>query len=78
MQLLDLPSFLAGVSSPIGSDPDGEIERQVAALALSGECIAAARLALTIGNCYRRNAWLRQFCPATMQAARDQRQAGAE
>lgn len=68
--ILDLPADLPAVLSVVGSDPDGEIERQVAALLLGGEAVAAAALALTIANPYRRDAWLRQFRPATLAAAR--------
>jgi len=50
------------------ADPDGERERAVSALCRS-DIVAAARLALTIQNRYRRAAWLRGFSRATMNAA---------
>lgn len=69
MKILPLPTDLPAVLPVIGSDPDGEKERRVAALALAGDCISAARVALTIEHPIRRDLWLRQFRPATIAAA---------
>lgn len=70
MELHDLPSTLPTVPAANVADPDGETGRALAALALSGDTIGAARLALTIQNDYRRAAWLQHFRPATIAAAR--------
>ena len=70
IELLDLPAFLPTVPAANVADPDGEIERAVAALRLHGDIIGAARLALTIRSDTRRAAWLQHFRPATLAAAR--------
>lgn len=70
MNIVPLPDSLAAVPSPVGSDPDGVKEREVAALALAGDCVAAAGVALTIEHPIRRALWLRQFRPSTLAAAK--------
>lgn len=69
IKILPLPADLPGVPSPIGVDPDGIKERAAAALALAGDCVAAARVALTIAHPIRRAVWLRQFRPTTIARA---------
>lgn len=71
METNDLPSFLVSVPPANVSDPDGDIERALAAAALQGDAVGAARLALTIQNAYRRAAWLQHFRPSTIAAARE-------
>ena len=70
MELHDLPSTLPTVPAANVADPDGAIERALAALALAGDTVGAARLALTIVSPVRRAAWLQHFRPATIAAAR--------
>lgn len=69
MKIASLPDDLPSVPPVIVSDPDGEKERAVAALALTGDCIGAARIALTIEHPIRRDLWLCQFRAATIAAA---------
>ena len=71
MKVLPLPCDLPAVAAVIGADRDGAIERAAWDAARRGDIIAAARLALTIANPYRRAAWLQNFRPATLDAARE-------
>lgn len=66
---MQLPNDLSRLPAVVlQGDSDGEIERRVFALCRC-DIVAAARLALTIENPYRRAAWLRGFRPATLAAA---------
>jgi hypothetical protein len=70
VELRDLPSFLPTTPAANVADPDGATERALAALALQGDTVGAARLALLIQSSTRRAAWLQHFRPATLAAAR--------
>lgn len=71
IELLSLPADLSSLPALIlVGDPDGEIERRAFALCRCA-IVGAARLALTIQNRFRREAWLRGFRSSTLQAARE-------
>lgn len=72
MEVYDLPSTLPTVPAAHVADPDGETERALAALALQGDTVGAARLALTIRSTTRRAAWLQHFRPTTIARARQE------
>lgn len=71
MRILPLPCDLPAVAAIVGTDPDGEIERAVYALAAAGDLVGACRLSYTIENRYRRAVWLRQFRQATIEVAQN-------
>jgi len=70
IKVLPLPGDLPAVAPVVGSDPDGELERAAWSLLRRGDNIAAAALVLTIQHPYRRAAWLANFRPSTIAAAR--------
>lgn len=70
MEMCNLPDDLSTLPAPaLQGDPDGEIERAAFAL-LPHDVVGSARLALTIHNRYRREAWLRGFSQRTLDAAK--------